>query len=184
MISEIEKYVQNILQLVYRKDEFDQILFDLSLLNDRLGYSTLNRNLQDKPEDRKVSIKGYLKSIDSEILYNYLQGLLDQQDLWLFEPAHFKIFVEQMEESVQKMTVFNLTAAVELTDEDLKKLSDKLSKRLERKVVINISVDKTLIGGAIIKKDNYIMDYSLKTKLSTFGTQWKKAIQQAKDSNG
>jgi F0F1-type ATP synthase delta subunit len=70
-----------------------------------------------------------------------------------------------------------LTTAVELEDEDLRQLCHDLTFRLGRKVLIDIKIDKGVLGGAVIKKDNYILDYSLATKLAKLSEEWKKSVQ-------
>ncbi len=57
-------------------------------------------------------------------------------------------------------------------------MSQKLSSKMKRNVLIDLQIDKSIIGGAIIKKDNYIFDFSLKTKLGKLSSEWKKAIHR------
>jgi F-type H+-transporting ATPase subunit delta len=183
-MRELEKYISQVLDLIYKKSEFDQILFDLSLFADKINYSTVLNSgsaLDDKGK-RKELVSANLCNIDSTILREYFHRLLDEDDLWVFDPAHFKVFVEELSERSQRTVFIKLTTALQLADHDLRGLSVKLSKKMDQKVVIDLVVDKNIIGGTIIRKDNYILDYSIKTKLSNLATQWKKTIQQSKDN--
>lgn len=178
-MTEIEKYLKAIISLVFQKDEFDQILFDLSMLGDHIGYSSITKGSGDEAEKRKQFITEQLSQIKSDILRDYLLSLIKKNDLWLFDPGHFKIFSEEMNNQSQKAVLFNLTAPIELKSDDIKALAERLSNKAQRKVVIQLVVDESIISGAIIKKDNYILDYSLRTKLNNLGNQWKKTIQKA-----
>jgi len=102
--------------------------------------------------------------------------------MWLFEPSHFADFNSALKNIASETSVIDLKIAVDLKDDDIQEIADYFSAKQQHKVILNISVDKSLIGGAIIKKDNYIMDFSLKNKLSTLSTQWKKSIKTSKDN--
>jgi F0F1-type ATP synthase delta subunit len=179
MMSEIEKYLRQLLDLIYQKDDLEQILFDLSLFADHIGYSSKSKGKGDESANRQTLIETNLTAMESPILRDYFQGLIKKKDLWLFDPGHFKIFVQEVQELSQKAIFFNLITACEINNKDIKKLVDKLSVKAQKKVMIQLIVDKSIIGGAIIKKDNFILDYSLKTKLNNLSSQWKKSIQKA-----
>ncbi len=179
MTSEIEKYLKAILDLIYRKDELEQISFDLSIFSDKIGYNSVVKSSGDETDKRRILVESNLENIETDSLRNYFEELIKKGDLWLFDPGHFKTFSDEFAEISAKIVFFNLTAAIELNDEDTRNLTDKLSKKMERKVVIQLKVDKNILGGAIIKKDNFILDYSLKTRMNILTSQWKKSIQKA-----
>lgn len=178
MMSEIEKYIQEIFGLIFKKDELDQITFDLSIFLDHIGYNSIVKEGNDEMEKRKILVTSQLGNIESKILREYFENLVNKDDLWVFEPGHFKTFVEEINEIASKTIFFNLTTAVDVKNEDLKLLADKLSKKMEQKVVVHLTIDKNIIGGAIIKKGNFILDFSLKTKMNNLTSQWKKSIQK------
>ncbi|WP_298624175.1 F0F1 ATP synthase subunit delta [uncultured Legionella sp.] len=49
-------------------------------------------------------------------------------------------------------------------------LIDSLSKRLQRKVSLNISIDPSLLGGAVIRAGDLVIDGSVRGKLNKLGT--------------
>jgi F-type H+-transporting ATPase subunit delta len=178
MSSEVQKYIDDTLSLVHKKDEFDQILFDLSNVADRIGYKSV-ADSGDDPEKRKTLVKSVANNIGSEKLKEYFLSLLEKNELWLFEPGKFKLYCDEVENEANKIVYFRLTTAIELKNEDLAELSERLSKKMEKKIMVDLTVDRTLIGGAIIHKDNYILDFSIRSKLESLNTEWKKAIQKA-----
>ncbi|GAL08035.1 F0F1 ATP synthase subunit delta [Photobacterium aphoticum] len=56
-------------------------------------------------------------------------------------------------------------SAIALTDSQLDAISEKLAKRLERKVKLNCSVDETLIAGVVIRAGDLVIDNSVRGKL-------------------
>ena len=58
-----------------------------------------------------------------------------------------------------------MTSAVELTDDEKKKLKLKLEKMSGKSLILKCTVDKSVLGGVIVKMDGKIMDGSLKHRL-------------------
>ncbi len=177
MMHEIERHIQEIFMLITNKFELDQIIFDIEHLIDKFSYQTIADN---NDCDQKIqSIRNEIADIGSIILQSYFYSLTDSNDLWLFEPTHFKNFMEKFNERVAQTDVFQVTTAIQLKDNDVKRMAEKLSQKMEKIVIIDIRTNSNLIGGAIIKKDNYILDYSLKTKLTNLSEHWKNSILKA-----
>ena len=59
----------------------------------------------------------------------------------------------------------HITSAVELTEEEKEKLKDKLEIKCGHSVILECTVDQSLMGGLIIEVDGNIIDGSLKTRL-------------------
>lgn len=59
-----------------------------------------------------------------------------------------------------------VTSAVELTEEERRSLSEKLEKKLSRRVELVCDVDPGILGGIVVKVDGNIMDGSLKRRLA------------------
>ncbi len=178
MMHEIKRHIQEIFALVTNKYELDQIVFDIAHLSDKFSYKTIADNNEDNSY-RIQQIRNEISKIGSTLLQSYLYSLTDHNDLWLFEPTHFKNFMQQFEERVQKTDVFQITVAIQLKDEDVRRIASRLSQTMEKTVIIDVRTNSNLIGGAIIKKDNYILDYSLKTKLTNLSEHWKNSILKA-----
>jgi F-type H+-transporting ATPase subunit delta len=176
MKNDTSYYVDKVINLVCKKDELDQILFDASLIKDRLSYRTVVKNGADESK-KEILVLHEIENLGSDQLKTYFRSLIKEKDLHLFDPGVFKVFYESLMETAEKILFFHITTAILLKQPDIIKLSKKLSEKMERHVIIDLRVDKTIIGGAIIKKDNYILDFSLRTKLSTLSSEWKKSIK-------
>jgi len=62
-----------------------------------------------------------------------------------------------------------VTSAFELGDEQRDRIAEALGKRLNRKVRIVSTVDKELIGGAIIRAGDLVIDGSLRGRVEKMG---------------
>jgi len=73
---------------------------------------------------------------------------------------------ESMKANLEKAVDVDVIAASELDANQQKNLSDALSAKLERKVNIQVSLDKSLIGGAIIRAGDTVIDGSIRGRLT------------------
>jgi len=64
----------------------------------------------------------------------------------------------------------NVVSAFELTDAQRDTMAQALAKRLDRKVRIVSTVDESLIGGAIIRAGDLVIDGSVKGRLEKMTT--------------
>lgn len=100
----------------------------------------------------------------TEQIGNFFTVLAENRRLALLPEiaALFNIYRADLERTVD----IEVTAAFELTDEQQQKLTQALSKKLERQVSLAASVDKSLIGGAIIRTGDLVIDASVRGKLT------------------
>lgn len=59
-----------------------------------------------------------------------------------------------------------LTTAFELADEQQQKLAQALSAKLGRDVIITSVVDKSILGGVVIRTDDLVIDGSVRARLA------------------
>lgn len=76
--------------------------------------------------------------------------------------AEFFILKQEHEKTVDAEVI----SAIELSKEQLAEISQKLEKRLERKVKLNCSVDQALLGGVIIRAGDLVIDNSARGRLA------------------
>lgn len=60
-----------------------------------------------------------------------------------------------------------VTTVFELDTDSLKDIQDKLEFQIGKKVELNNEVDKSVLGGVVIRVENSVLDMSLKTKLES-----------------
>jgi F-type H+-transporting ATPase subunit delta len=81
--------------------------------------------------------------------------------------AHYEEFRSAVENTVDVEVI----SAVKLDGAQAEKLSAALSTRLKRKVRMRTSVDSSLLGGAVLRAGDLVIDGSLKGRLQRLATE-------------
>ena len=102
-------------------------------------------------------------------LQNFVRVLAENHRLLLLPEiaAHYEALRAQIENTVDVEVI----SAVPLSAAQADKLSQALRTRLKRQVRMQNSVDATLLGGAVIRAGDLVIDGSLKGRLQRLGTE-------------
>ena len=73
---------------------------------------------------------------------------------------------EIMKANLEKAVDVDVVAASKLDAAQQKALSEALSAKLERKVNLQVSIDKSLLGGAVIRAGDTVIDGSIRGRLT------------------
>jgi F-type H+-transporting ATPase subunit delta len=100
---------------------------------------------------------------------NFVRVLAENHRLLLLPEiaAHYEEFRSAVENTVDVEVV----SAVKLDAAQSDKLSAALAKRLKRNVRVKNSVDATLLGGAVLRAGDLVIDGSLKGRLERLATE-------------
>jgi len=85
--------------------------------------------------------------------------------------GHIRLFPECLEEytallsNLERVTSARVRSAVRLTDDEKKRLQEKLEKISGRKVTLILETDPSLIGGLVVEMDGKIIDGSIRSRL-------------------
>jgi F-type H+-transporting ATPase subunit delta len=108
-----------------------------------------------------ADIAGELVSEDAR---NFLALLAENDRLLLL--IDIAVIYESLREEAEQVMTADVTSARELSPEQASKISEALKSRLGRDVTLNTSVDESLLGGAIIRAGDLIIDGSALGKLN------------------
>jgi F-type H+-transporting ATPase subunit delta len=102
-------------------------------------------------------------------LRNFVHVLAENHRLLLLPEiaAHF----EQLRSAVENTVDVEVLSAVPLDAAQADKLKAALSKRLKRQVRMQTSVDSALLGGAVVRAGDLVIDGSLKGRLERLATE-------------
>ncbi len=100
---------------------------------------------------------------------NNLVKVLVENDRLALLPAIAERFEQLRHEQQGKLTA-RVVSAQALTDEQKTKLADRLAKRLSAEITIESEVDESLIGGAIVRAGDLVIDGSIRGKLANLAT--------------
>jgi F-type H+-transporting ATPase subunit delta len=95
---------------------------------------------------------------------NFLR-LLSENDRVGLLPDISALF-EMMKADAEGTVDVNVTSVEPVSDEYRQRLGEVLRKRLGREVRLNFSIDKTLIGGALIRAGDLVIDGTVRARLN------------------
>jgi F-type H+-transporting ATPase subunit delta len=100
---------------------------------------------------------------------NFVRTLAENRRLgYLPEIAAIFAELKDVEEGIVDVTV---TSAAPLDQQQQLTLSEALARRLKRQVRLHCETDKTLIGGAVLRAGDLVIDGSLRTRLDRMATE-------------
>jgi F-type H+-transporting ATPase subunit delta len=128
----------------------------------------LLRNPQLDPQARTAALEELFAGGD-ELLRNFLLVLADKGRAGQLEEiaAEFERLIAEHEGIVHA----ELTTAVELSDEEARKLLDQIEQATGRKVEASRSVDPDLIGGIVLQVGSHRLDASVRGRLERLRRQ-------------
>jgi F-type H+-transporting ATPase subunit delta len=102
-------------------------------------------------------------------MQNFVRVLAENHRLLLLPEisAHY----EELRSVVENTVDVEVTSAVPLNDAQTQKLKQALGTRLKRQVRMSTSVDSTLLGGAVVRAGDLVIDGSLKGRLERLATE-------------
>jgi len=146
----------------------DMLQFITTVVNDETVQAILSS--PDHDSDYKA---GVLLQISTDQLSqsgsNFIKLLAENHRLNVL-PDIAEVY-EQLRAEVEKTVEAEVTSAFELTEPQRQQLSTALSQRLQREVVLNCSVDSSLLGGAIIRAGDLVIDGSAQGRLAKLGAR-------------
>lgn len=95
---------------------------------------------------------------------NFIKILMHNRRLNIF-PEISEVY-EQLRAERENTVKVQAIAADTLTTEQQKKLETALQKRLQKKIILQCTVDKKLLGGLVVRIGDNIIDGSLRNKLN------------------
>ena len=111
-----------------------------------------------------ASAKSYYRAEGGEAFRDFLALLADNRRLQLL-PEIAGLY-EELRADAERIVKAKVTAAKELSGDELESIRAALKRRFGREVEIEAAVDESLIGGAVIAAGDVVIDGSLRGKLS------------------
>ena len=114
-------------------------------------------------DDKKNLIKNVFSKDASQILVNFLMVLIDKDRISLLN----EIMVAYNQLVNQHLGILEGTvySAVDLSKEQLTRLTYTFTKKLNKKIKLNVVIDPTLLGGYKVSLGDVVYDNSIKLQL-------------------
>jgi len=103
-----------------------------------------------------------LPSIEAIFLWLEQKGLEPQTD------AEQKRFLDEIVNNLLKVPQVKVTIAFEADNLFISKINDQISQALGEKIILDILVDESIVGGAIFEYAGKHRDYSVAPKVESF----------------
>lgn len=95
---------------------------------------------------------------------NFMSLLADNRRMALLPEICLQF--EKLKAAQEKSIDIDITTAFELNDKQQKKLTQALTKKLGRDVHLSTQIDKSILGGLIVRTDDLVIDGSIRARLA------------------
>ena len=146
-----------------------------SLLLARLAAAAADPQLQDLAQNPRFddsALSGLLEDISGEALFPDAQNLIRlivRNGRVLALPGVAEQY-ESMRAEAEGTIEAELISALAVSEEQKTKIAKSLSRRLGREVTLRVTEDPDLIGGAVLRAGDMVVDASLKGRLEKLAT--------------
>lgn len=107
-------------------------------------------------------------SKENDSLVNFVSLLAKNKRLLIL--PDIQVLFEQLRAEQEKTIEVDVISFSDVSKAQQEQLTKSLSQRLQREVSLNISIDPSLLGGAIIKAGDLVIDGSVRGKLRKLST--------------
>ena len=160
-------YANALFDLAKRDGALDEWSRMLSVLSATIKHPTINVMLHNP--DTAAQVKAHrLADVCGEELDDrgskFLQALADNNRLLLL--GEIRTQYEALKAEEESSLDVEVISAYELSESESSKLASALNRKFEKEITIESRVDSSLIGGAIIRAGDIVIDGSIRGKLN------------------
>jgi len=171
-----EVYSRSLYEVAIEHDVLDRVHDELGEFADALHD---NRDLQVflfspyfSSQEKKDGIAKLIDDADERFLH-FLELLAERHRM----PAVFRIRrqFDALWREENKLLSVSVTSAIELDDELVKGIGERITEQTGRRVELSSEVDPDVIGGLVLKVGNMVLDASIRNRLDQLRKQVAKA---------
>ncbi len=163
-----EIYCEVLFELAEETGFIDKVHEDLCVVGQVMEteeeFAAIMNSLTISGQDKSESMRRVFSGHISDLALDFLSVLARRNRMGLLTAITDKY--GKLVDVLYKRQPVEVTVASELTDEQHDKLTAQLTKALKSEVKLSINVDESIIGGAIIKRDDTVVDNSVKAALT------------------
>ncbi len=171
-----EVYSRSLFEVASEHGDLDRVHEELGEFADALDQS---RELQVfffspyfSTEEKKDGLGKALQGAD-ETLVNFLELLIEKHRM----PALLRIrrSFDRLWEEHNRLLPVQVTSAVELDEQTVKQIGDRIAEQTGRKVDLSATVDPDVLGGLQVRVGNMVLDATVRNRLEQLRKQVAKA---------
>ena len=154
LLTQIEENSTSFLNLILNNKQFSELIKDPTINRDVL--INVTKEISDKFNLENL-FKNFLSFLISKRRFFYVEQIL-------------KNFNEICSEKRGELKA-EIRSAKKLTQEEITKITDELSKNFNSKIKLNYNHEQSLIGGLVVQVGSTMIDTSIKKKLQQIETR-------------
>ncbi len=143
------------------------------LKSDKNFYNVLKSPLISKGEKKEIIENVFNNRIEND-LKNFFKILIDKERISYLELIQ-KSFKELLNEKNNILEGKAITA-IPMSKEEIKKLEENLSSKYNANIILENIVDKTILGGVLVRLGNKEIDGTIKTRLENLKQELSQVI--------
>ena len=143
---------------------WQQALTDLAAVTGTQKVSAMLRDPAQTAEQRAAVLAQLLGEGAPAAVGNLLTIMADNSRLSLL-PEVSALFA-QFKQAEESTVSVHVTSAYPLSDEEITRLTETMKDRLARSVTLTSETDPSLLGGALIRADDLVIDGSVRGRLN------------------
>ena len=148
LLSQIEDQSLSMLNLINQSDDFRNLIKD----------PTINQ------EDLSKVINKITENNKFDVLFKNFLNYLIQKRRFFFVESILKSFIETCSKKRGELKA-KLRSAKNLSNDEIIKITDLLTKNFSSKIKLDYEYDESLIGGLVVQVGSAMVDTSIKNKL-------------------
>ena len=148
LLSQIEDQSSSMLNLINQSDDFRNLIKD----------PTINQ------EDLSKVIYKITENNKFDVLFKNFLNFLIQKRRFFFVESILKSFIETCSRKRGELKA-KLRSAKNLSNDEIIKITDLLTKNFSSKIKLDYEHDESLIGGLVVRVGSAMVDTSIKSKL-------------------
>lgn len=168
-----DPYAQALMSIAQEQGIEDKFGEDAQAILDLLDASEELKSFLDNPLINEASKKGVLEQISGDLhplFTSFLKLLVDKGRISFVIPI-LKRYQDLLRQ-LRKTVLAEVSAAVELSDEQKEQIRNKVAKMTDaERVDLEIALKPDLLGGVIIKVGSQVVDASLRGQLRRLSMQ-------------
>ena len=128
---------------------------------------------------KELFLRKIASDLPSPLLAAAIETMIETVQFDFFNRGPLEDFLRRLQVQAEAIDSIPLTVAIQFKAKDIASMASTLSKQLGHQIVLDITIESALIGGAIISHASHRYDYSLKTKLVSFRSTWVAAVSKS-----
>jgi F-type H+-transporting ATPase subunit delta len=160
-------YARSLFEVAEELGLLDAIREQLAQFADALGENREMATFFFSPyfstEEKKDALHRVVEGAE-ETFMSFLETLVERHRM----PAIFRIRAryEAMWDDANQLLPVQVTSAVELDDQTVQNIGERIGEQMGRKVELSSSVDSGILGGIVLRVGNFILDASIRNQLN------------------